>query len=287
LAYTIEIHRPGGAAEAHEVQAPFATLGTSSSATIRVPEGCGFLATHLELFASEGAVRVQVPAGNPSEVVFEGREHKRVRVPLGSDVFVSNVRICFLKSSQTRWARRVLLLTGGLGLVFALWGWRGSNLATTLPTDVPAPPLFASHTSRACPVSDPVAARSRARDQERAANAKVQRSAFVPSDGVEACTLFEVAHACFLLAGSHDAATEVDRRLAEWRVHLDEQYTTLRLHLRSALDEGRTEDALRLVVQLQSLLAHQTPGAYRQWLEQLEQGLASRLGDNGHPPPVR
>jgi hypothetical protein len=94
---------------------------------------------------------------------------------------------------------------------------------------------------------------------------------------MDACELFETAYACFQAAGESESAAQVDRTLTAWREHLIEQYTALRLRLKLALDENRSEDALKLVGELQGLLAHQRPGAYQQWLEQLGRQLSNKV----------
>ena len=274
----VEIHWPGACAERHELTAERVSIGTGAEASIRVPITTGFESEQLELFTSERDVRVQIPPGSKGRLTFEGAEQRRVRVPIGGEVFVGNVRLSFLGAAAHRRIHPLLLLAiPGAAIMAGVAAYDATQPDDPSSHDVPAPSLFDDHKSLTCPNTDQLAAEYRAQQYEQAARAKQERSAFFLSDGPDAAALLDQATACFERANKHEDAERVGKELSQWKQRLDEQYAALRLRLRAALDNERTDDALSAVKELQSLLAHQQDGPYRQWLEQVARNIASKL----------
>jgi len=137
--------------------------------------------------------------------------------------------------------------------------------------------LFDTSASAGCPERDPAAAERRARDAEKAATAKQQRSAFDLGDGVDAVALFRQAEACFQASGKGEETARSARQRADWVLRLTEQYATLRMRLRAALDAERPGEALVTLNELQALLARQDPGPYQRWLCQLRESLDRKV----------
>jgi len=274
----VEIHWPGGCAERHELTAERVSIGTGTEASIRVPITTGFEVEQLELFTGERDVRVQIPPGIKGRLTFEGAEQRRVRVPIGGEVFVGNVRLSFLGAPAHQRIHPLLLLAiPGVAIIASLWAYNAAQPDDPSSRDVPAPSLFDDQKSVTCPATEELAAEHRAQQFERAARAKQERSAFFPSDGPDAAALLNLAAACFEYANKHEDAERMGKELSHWKQQLGEQYATLRLRLRAALDNERTVDALSAVRELKSLLAHQQDGPYRQWLEQVSRNVESKL----------
>jgi hypothetical protein len=274
----VEIHWPGAGAERHELTAERVSIGTGKEATIRVPISTGFESEQLELFAGERDVRVQIPPGIKGRLMFEGAEERRVRVPIGGEVFVGNVRLSFLGAAAHRRIPLLLLLAVlGFAIMAGFRAYEATRLDDPSSHEVPAPTLFDSGPAFRCPDTDRLASEHRARQDERTALAKHERAAFFPSDGPDAAALLGQAAACFERANKHDDAERMSKEASQWKQQINERYVSLRLRLRAALDNKRTDDALSAVKELKSLLAHQQDGPYRQWLEQVDRNLESKL----------
>jgi hypothetical protein len=278
MKHFVEIHIPGSSAQRHELLGNRTTLGTGAEASIRVSESSGLAAEQVELFTGDQVVSVQVPTGSKGALVFEGSEHRKVSVPWGGELFVGNVRLTFLRDSKaSRTSPVLLLLAPVVFIALGLGAYRAASQNDVSAREVPAPVLFDDRQVGQCPERESSIAEHRARDHERAALAKEERSAFDATDGVDAVSLFREAQACFQLAGKADDVTRVANEFTQWSGQLNEQYATLRLQLKVALDKQRHADALAAVKELQALLAHQEEGPYRQWLGQLSRTLEQKL----------
>jgi len=278
MEHFVEIHIPGSSAQRHELLRNRTTLGTGADASIRVSESSGLAAEQVELFTGDQVVSVQVPTGSKGSLVFEGTEHRKVSVPWGGELFVGNVRLTFLRDSKVSRISPVLLLLAPVAIiVLGLSAYRAASQDDASTHEVPAPALFDERQVSQCPERESSVAEHRARDHERAALAKQERSAFDATDGVDAVSLFREAQACFQLAGKADDVLRVANKLSQWSGRLNERYATVRLQLKVAVDKQRHADALTAVRELQALLAHQDDGLYRQWLGQLSRTLEQKL----------
>lgn len=274
----VEIYMPGNGAERHELATGRTIVGTGEAATICLPISTGLEAEQLEILVIDQHVCLQVPANIEGRITFEGTQQREFRVPFGAEVFIGNIRLAFLQLGNRSRVHPVLLLAAPLVLVLA--GLAIDNSASPINVtyrEVPAPALFDEDESAQCPQVDSEASVRRAQDDERAAQAKLERSAFVVQDGPEGATLLQRARVCFAQAGRAEDAARVREMLARSRDRLNEQYTSLRLRLRLALDRERPCDALSAIRQLESLLLHRDALAYRQWLSQLGHRLDCQL----------
>ena len=282
MKYFVEIHIPGRNPQRHALLGDRLTLGTGAAASIRVPACTGFEAEQLELFTNDHGVRVQVPTGTQGALVFDGSEHRSVSGPWGCEVFVGNVRLAFLSDSSGRRSSPVLLLLAPVVLILSgLGAYRAALPNDASALEVAAPPLFDEQPIGSCSQSEPGVAEHRARDDERAALAKEERSAFDATDGMDAVPLFNQALACFQVVGKTEDISRVASELSSWRSRLNEQYATLRLRLRLSLDSERHADALAAANELRALLAHQQEGPYWQWLVQISRTLEHKLSKSG------
>lgn len=273
----VEIHAPGCAAARHELEVGPTTIGMGPSAAIRVPASAGFASELLELTVGETGVRVCIPSDAPGTLVFEGSEERQVHAPFGSDVFFGNARLAFLKESGRRKKSPLLLLLAPVVLFLAGVEAYSAGPNQVSKADVAAPVLFDDSVPKSCPESEPGLAERRARDSDRAAIAKQQRSAFELSDGIDAVSLWQTAEACYQAAGKGDDAARTLRQRLDWTGQLTERYASLRMQLRAALDAADPREALSAVCDLQTLLARQAPGPYHQWLGQLRQSLEQQV----------
>ncbi len=277
----VEIHVPGASTERHELVGDRLTLGNGAAASIRVTAALGLEAGHVELFAGEQGVQVQVPMGTKGSLVFEGNEHRTVQVPWRGEVFIGNVRLTFLVASSNKSAcPLLLLLTPVVFIVLGLGAYRAALPDDASTHEVLAPALFDEHQVSQCPEGESSIAEHRAHEDERAALAKQERSAFDPTDGVDAVSLLREAQACFQAAGKADEVARVAEELTRWSGWLNAQYATVRLRLRVALDKERPTESMAALRELQALLAHQQDTPYWQWLVQLGRTLERKMARN-------
>jgi hypothetical protein len=278
----VEIHVPGTNPRRHELLGDRLTLGTGAGASIRVPASTKFEAEQLDVFTNDYGVHVQVPTGTKGALVFDGSEHRSVSGPWGCEVFVGNVRLAFLSDSSGRRSSPVLVLLVPVVLIsLGLGAYRAALPNDLSVLEVAAPPLFDEQPIDGCSQSEPGVAEHHARDDERAALAKEERSAFDVTDGMDAVPLFNQALACFQVVDKPEDISRVADELSSWRSRLNEQYATLRLRLRLSLDSERHADALTAANELRALLAHQQEGPYRQWLVQISRTLEHKLSKSG------
>ena len=138
----VEVHIAGSNPERHELIAERITLGTRADASIRFNEGGGFGAELVEVFPGEQGVRVEVPTGMKGTLTFEGKEHRRVRVPFGSEVFVGSGRLTFLKVDARRRSPVVGLAAAVALLAVGLQVYRTSVPEDPTTREVASPELF-------------------------------------------------------------------------------------------------------------------------------------------------
>jgi len=262
----VEIHVAGRNPERHELIGDRVTLGTGKDAAIRFRDTSSFGAEFVEVITGERGVCVEVPTGTKGTLTFEGKEHRRVRVPFGGEVFVGARRLTFL-TVEVRHRSPVITLFAAVALfALGLRVYQASKPEDLTTREVVPPGLFDGQESERCVETQADSALKRAQRDERAAQAKVERSAFVAQDGISAAALLQRAHACYEVAGDSEGATRMRGELSRQTERLNEQYATLRLRLRVALEGDRYGEALEAVRDLEGLLASQADSAYRHWL---------------------
>ncbi len=257
-----------------ELQLPAAavTLGSGPGSDLRVPESSGLLERHLLLTPSEEGVTVAVGNHAPGALVFRGQELRAALVPWGDEAYVGNLRLGFLSRGAEGGRSSALLLLAPVLLLLIGMAAFADGEPEIDPTDsVEAPPLAGP--PPACREQEPARAEPRAKEAERAAHAKMQRSAFVTREGVEALDLLAESSACFRAAGLASESARVDSAYHKWGERLNEDYASARLRLRLALTEQRSENALAAVREIEALLAARPSSPYTEWLSELRRKL--------------
>jgi hypothetical protein len=281
MRYFVEVHATGVASERHDIFEDEASFGTSPEATLRV-RGSIQLVIPLLIFAvhPEG-MTVQIPERIPGTITFRGEATRAVVVPWGEDIYVGGVRLAFVAENGSRkgpssivvLAATVALLASGAALL--RWAVPASSTAREAE-----PPALAASAAQ-CGELNRDGANGRATQLLAEARAKEQRAPFDRTDGVEALGLLGEAKACFDTAGMTTEALATEQERASWQQRMDDEYASLRLRLRVALDQKQSGDALAALRGLEALLAAQPRSPYRAWLSGIRRDLERRSGPGG------
>jgi hypothetical protein len=275
----VEVHAPGVGSERHELTDDTVVLGTGSDATVRVDRRSLLHSRHLELMTTATGVSVTLAPGVDGAFVFEGSDRKSAFVPWGEEVFLGNVRLTFLETAEAERPSPVLLGVAPLALlVIGFSVFKAVTRDTPSGRSVDAPVLFDERVT--CSEHDRQVAEHRAREAERAAQAKAERFAFAFRDGVEAGRLFLEAHACFESLGLTNDASRLDDQSRRWIARVNEEYSAARLRLRVALDHRGYAEALTATKELRAFLTG-GDGPYAEWLADLERELAQSAATPG------
>lgn len=143
--------------------------------------------------------------------------------------------------------------------------------------EVEPPPLAVS--VEGCPEQQPDSARHHAVAAEAAARAKEERQPFSRRDGVEALRLYAEAQGCYAAVGAEEDARRVQAELERWSAFMNDEYASLRLRLRLALDQKRFEEALSAARAIEVLLsaAGSDEDPYRGWLGSVRRELERKV----------
>jgi hypothetical protein len=276
MAKFVELHVRGSQPVELELPPGRATLGSGSGSDLRVPESSGLLERHLLLTPSESGVTVSVAAHAPGALNFRGQELREALVPWGDEIYIAKLRLAFsARGAEKNRSSALLLLAPVLLLLIGMAAFTDGE-PEIAPTDsVEAPALAGPPT---CRETEPERATRRAREAEHAASAKMQRSAFVTREGVEALDLLAESSACFRAAGLADESARLDAAYTKWHERLNDDYASARLRLQVALSSERTESALGAVRELEALLSARPPSPYTEWLAELRRKLERKRG---------
>jgi hypothetical protein len=272
MARLVELQVRGS--QAVELQLPAApvTLGSGPSSDLRVPESSGLLERHLLLTPSDAGVTVAVGNHATGALIYHGQELREALVPWGDEAYVANLRLGFVsRGAEAGRSSTLLLLTPVLLLLIGMAAFADGEPEIDPTASVEAPSLAGPPAS--CREPDPARAGPRAKEAERAAHAKMQRSAFVTREGLEALDLLAESSACFRTAGLEPEAARVEAEHRAWSERLNDDYAAARLRLRLALAEERPEGALGAVRELEALLAARPSSPYTEWLTELRRKL--------------
>jgi hypothetical protein len=158
-------------------------------------------------------------------------------------------------------------------LVFIMLRDGGSGKGNAIPAN--GPPLW-SGTAPECGRSDKNEAAAFAQDQRAVAESKRARSPFFLQDGIIAVPTFELAAACFRVAGDEAAAEQMTASSSALRAELEETYRVHQARLEHVLKVGDDRTALREVKILLAMLEGQT-GDYVVALSNTSRRLALKL----------
>jgi hypothetical protein len=277
MAYFLELQVRGSAPVELELPSGRATLGAGSSSDLRVPESSGLLDRHLLLTTGDAGVTVTLASHAPGALVFRGQELRDALIPWGDEAYLANLRLGFVsRAGGPRRASALFLLIPLLVLSVGVASLSGSEPELDPTEDVEAPELGVPPTG--CRENEPAPALERATEAERAAHAKMQRSAFVTREGVDALDLLAESSLCFRAAGLEGESRRVEAVLLKWSARLNEDYSAARLRLRLALADGRSEDALAAVRKIEALLSPRPPSPYTDWLAGVRRELERKKG---------
>ncbi len=272
MTHWVDVHRPGAAAERFALEGTLVFIVEDGEGRL-VPRDDASGRPGIELVPGSAGVKIAVRRGFPGRARAHGAEVQQTLLAWGDDLFVDDVRLAFLQRAKGGSRVFVLVATVLAGATVVLGALREPS-ARGRANDPKPPPLAAAEKS--CTASGE-AAEARAREAERRADAKRARYPFDPSDGVETLPLLEEAASCFRAAGRIEDARRSRAALDTWRERLDGDYASLRLALRGALAENRSNAALEAVRDLESLLSGRRDDPYFEWLESKRRELERTL----------
>lgn len=268
----VEVQAPGGGLERYELHGAKLLIGTGAQANVRLPPKSGLADSELGIAVGDLGVTVTqlTPAG---VVTYGGVATHAVEVPWGDEVFVKGVRFTFLASAGKRKGlNAALLLAVPLAvLTLGFFAFQTLQAGEALAQEIAAPPLLPSATPCTDTARDQAA--RRAASAEQAAQAKQERFPFAPRDGVEAARLLSEACSCFEAAGLDSARARADEASRAWSAKMEQQYAALQLSLRVALDNGRKENALQAIDEIEALLGDIRDSQYGRWLQAVRRDL--------------
>ncbi|MEO8800579.1 MAG: FHA domain-containing protein [Polyangiaceae bacterium] len=164
----------------------------------------------------------------------------------------------------------IVLAVGGYYLAFS------DDVQTQAAAPRDPPELFGQSVD-ACPQRVPDQALALAHERNIVADAKRERRPFHVQDGIASVPIYELASACYKVAGDGANATETAAAAASLRRELNEDYRTHRVRLEHNLTINDSESARREVrILLQFTEGKQ--GDYVTWLSNLERELRLKLG---------
>ena len=174
-----------------------------------------------------------------------------------------------------------LLMIGGAGYYFLNDVEPQDD--TTPPTD--APELFAAPIVQ-CTQRGQEQALALAHERNSVADAKRERRPFHPQDGVNAVPLYELAAACYRVAGDNASATDTAGAAAMLRKEMADDYRTHRVRLDHFLNTPDPEPpapplnllAARREVHTLLEFTEGKQGEYVTWLQNLDRKLKLKLG---------
>jgi hypothetical protein len=282
VSHWVDIHVPGLPPERRVLEADQVWVVERGRGALRARSEITGVPPDVALVPGEHGVLVKRRPDAAVRMRVHGSEVPEALVPWGDEVFLDDVRLSFLCRKDGSKARPLVLLLALLvasGAVLAAKRARPSESARG--TEAIPPPLFVS--GAGCSVDGTKSAEARAIDAERTAVAKRERYVFDASDGVAALRLLDEAAGCFREAGRIEDARRATAELEEWQRKLDADYASLRLEVRAALSEKRTQRALRAARDLEDLLSTQPDHPYAEWLRSVRRDLER----NGNKPKKR
>ncbi len=269
---SLEIQEPEKSAERFELTHRLACVLRGGRRAVLHAKDCPSESHLFHIEPTDEGALLEVPKNAPGAFLLNGVTLRTALVPWGGEVFWEQSRLTFLQEAKAKKPSPVLLLAAiaavlALGFAVAKSAPDRSRAAAEVEAPVLAP---ASHPS--CSDNEPAMALRRAHEAERAAQVKREQFAFELADGVAALSLFAEAAACYGAAGLADDRLRVEADLQAWSQRVGERYAAARLRLHVARDQGRANEALGAVRELQRLLRGSS-GPYVDWLEALRRDL--------------
>ncbi len=263
--YLLEVQAPGAPAEQHELSLGSVTAGSGEAAELRLASPV-FQAHHLQFEVLPEGARVRLLDDIEGGIVFEGVQLREAMVPWGSEIFVSGVRLSLLATGERKHKAHPLLLAA-LAVALVALGWQGGGAAADASASTTVEPPAMAVPAASCPEASADAALVRARKDEHAAQAKLERYPFDAGEGLRALEHLNVAKACFSVAGATADQGRAEQRREALQRTLAEDLAAWRLRLDRALAQDRPSDAMAAVRGLEALVEPLGDTPYRAWLK--------------------
>jgi hypothetical protein len=276
----VDISIPGRHAEQFRLSDEGTTIGSSSSADIRLQGTTGLLGVHCSLRPQPEGCWVELIESAPEPFQYDGRPARECMVNWGHDLYLGPIRLT-VNADLSRGVRKgpsPLLWVAALVLPLVLLSFflKPDGLGGRREQLLEPPPLF----GELPPCSeDKAGALGRASVAEQVARAKHERGVFILDDLVDGVQLMRESVACYALGdnqGSSDRALD----LAEaWVDDLKYAYKRAQLDL----EFGKRDPIMMVdaVTRLNGLLRHAGPEAeeYKAWLAQLRRDQLAALAE--------
>jgi hypothetical protein len=259
------VEQPGQEVEELLVESGRALVGSGAHCEVRLAHSSA-AREHADVVLDGHAVRIRALSKEPaitlgSEPLTEADWRPGEALHIGGAVLWVEV----VEGAPTRKGApplAALALVPFFGLIALLLHLTSGALAQR--ASLPKPPALFDPSSADCPTKDPTAALSFGQERLRVALAKRERSPFWPKDGVQAVTLFRVAHACLRQAG-HEWAEPAAEMADRLRAKLEEDYHARSVRLGHAYNTGNILAMGRELPALLSMLEHRS-GPYVDWV---------------------
>lgn len=279
------IRHPDGRLEQLVVDSDRVRVGSGAHCEIRLPADQAAV-EHVLVTYHGGGVQVQARALNPAPTV-NGSAFTQTQIMPDSILGIGqmqmmisvveiadNVNVIKKKQEKTNPLTYVLAVVVVPLALFVIFDDASADSAASMPTETPA--LWPAG-SASCPQSAADQALAVARDKKVVAEGKRERSPFHIQDGVAAVPLFEMAAACFTIAGDREQAALMSSYGEKLKKQLNDEYDAHRVRLEHLLNVRDMRTAQKEVKLLLAMLEGQQ-GPYVIWLQNLDRRLALKLG---------
>lgn len=274
----LEIIREDGTLERQLLEGERITVGRAPSATISIPDARHLDPEHLMLAPRGDGCWLSVAQNASVPVHVRGEVFQHGMIAWNTEITIGSLKLRITDSlPKEKKAGGEKPVSAPVMIAFfvivPLVGWMLLSDPDTVIDAVPtarAPALFDDAVP--CATSGGTARHHADRDAE-AAIAKSERYPFAAQDGVQAVRLYRRAESCYRAIGAETEARLMQREGNLMQRRIDEDYTTHKLRLERALEQGRFPDAVIETRALIELLRHREGDAYLTWLRQLERQL--------------
>jgi hypothetical protein len=277
--FKIVIRKPNGLEEELSAQCEKVVIGSGAHCEVRLPVELAAV-EHVELTITNGRIYARARSFEPAPTI-GGSPFVQGFVEQGVEIGIGPLRIIASlaegmgpttaqkAASESKNVRTVVMIAIAL-LLLVVAGQATKRNGVPTPPGV-APPLWATAPA-VCPQSSPPQAFAFAEERRRIAEGKRERRPFHVQDGVAAVTIFELASACYTVAGAAAQAAAASQTASELRIKVNEDYHAHQVRLEHALNVKDTVTA-RLEVSALRSFTDGLAGPYVSWLSDLERAL--------------
>lgn len=281
----IDITHADGRAESMLVDAERVLIGSGAHCEIRLPVDQAAV-EHVLVETQAGFVRAQARAFDPPATI-NGVPFTEAALPADAVLSVGVVKmrvapaeaqqgdkVVRAKQGKTSPMTYVLAAIALPLAAYVILDDDGADARASAPPQ--APELWGAPETQ-CPQPNAQKALALAKDKRTIADGKRERRPFHVQDGVAAVPIFEVAAACFKVAGAAEDAKDAADAASQLRSQVNEDYRTHRVRLEHALSVSDWKTAQH---EVRVLLAFTDgkPGDYVTWLSNLDRRLRLQHG---------